>query len=524
LIGTNNTATPYALAASYDYQLAIAATLYGSDSPAEGYVQSYAAAPAAVMAIDENLDTAASMINQFTGNGACNDINSEKFPFSFWQGAASNSQVKTRNVGDYKFHMLDSEWTAVDNPGRWGSGCTALTAAVPATGMVGCNVSSNMDASHTDIFISSRAYNFDISAMQFQKGSLTAGININPANAYTYQNNISNNTDDLNMAVRYTGRLRAVGQDDASLSNYVQGCYAQDINLDVDTSNLPAAPIFSYRLREKDAANALINDTIRGNNGGATTLNDLITLPGANFQKSLAGEAELELNVNFNRAVNTAINPVVLTYNNLRTDCTTAANCQSNADGSAAHDPIGNLATNQPVVHLYGRVHTPRQRVADPDPATISATATVPIYYEFYCTGACNVGAFAANPAISPIGLLSPDDVRWYTQALHNTALDGNATTTQARNAADDARFTRSIDVGAQTATYTYDGTRGYPYKATMELNASNWLIYNRYDPAAVVNDFEIEYYTTGRWGGQDQSNMSVDANTSTNVNRRIQW
>ena len=530
-IGTNSLATAYPLAASYDYQLAIAATLYGSDSPAEGYVQSYAAAPAAVMAIDEDLDTAASMINQFTGNAACNDINSEQFPFSFWQGAASNSAVKTRNVGDYKFHILDSEWTSVDNPGNFpipGGDCIPADASVPATGKVGCNVSSSYDATHNDLAISSRAHSFDISAMQFQKGPVPpAGININAANAYTYQNNIAANGDDLNMSVRYTGRLRAVGQDNASLSNYVAGCYAQNLDLDVNTSNLNLAgyPIFSYRLRERDAANAIVNDTIRGNNGGAANLNGLITLPGTNFDKTMGGEAELELNVNFNRAVNTAVNPIVLTYNNLRTICSTPADCQSNADGSATHDPKGNLLTNQPVTHLYGRVHTPRQRVADPDPATISAAATVPVYYEFYCDGACNVGALAANPAISPQGILSPDDVRWYTQALHNTALDGNATATQARNTADNARFTtRSIDPGAQTASYTYNGSRGYPYKTTIDLNASDWLIYNRYDGAAPANDFEIEYFTTGRWGGEDQSNMSVDANTSTNVNRRIQW
>ena len=527
LIGQNTITTPYPLAASYDYQLAIAATLYGSDSPAEGYVQSYAAAPAAVMAIDENLDTAASMINQFTGNAACNDTNSEQFPFTFWQGAASNSEVKARNVGDYKFHILDSDWTKVDNPGQYGSGCTALNSAVPATGMVGCNVSSNMDASHTDISISSRAYNFNITAIKFQKGLIPSDTNISAANAYTYMNNISNNTDDLNMSVRYTGRLRAVGQDDASLSNYVTGCYAENINLDVNTSNLnlPGYPVFSYRLREKDAANNILRDNIRGNNGGAVNLNGLITLPGTRFEQTMLGEAELELNVNFNRAVNTAVNPIVLTYNNFRTICSTLANCRSYADGLPVHDPKGNLLTNQPVTHLYGRVHTPRQRVADPDPATISAAATVPVYYEFYCDNACNVGALAANPAISPQGILSPDDVRWYTQALHNTALDGNATATQARNTADNARFTtRSIDPGAQTASYTYNGSRGYPYKTTIDLNASDWLIYNRYDAAAAANDFEIEYFTTGRWGGEDQSNMSVDANTSTNVNRRIQW
>ena len=253
----------------------------------------------------------------------------------------------------------------------------------------------------------------------------------------------------------------------------------------------------------------------------------------------MKGEVEMELNLNFNRAVNLAINPIILRYNDLNASCNVLSECQSNADMTATYNPEGTVISNQDVIHLYGREHVPRHRVTGPN-------ATVPIYYEFYCDQTlvapdvtCNIGAFdnlpsALNP-ISPDALLSPDDVRWYIQTEHNVGVDGNSTFTRARIAADNANFNNganmNININADAGIYTYSGAKGYPYKVTVEVHTPDWLIYNRYDGSATinnggnnVNNFELEFSQAGNWAGQDRSGMEADSDASSTTNRRIQW
>ena len=294
----------------------------------------------------------------------------------------------------------------------------------------------------------------------------------------------------------------------------------------INTSALPAAPLMNYRLQERNVTGQVFSDT-NGTFVGATTLNSANILS-TNFTKGLEGTSDMTFNFNLDRTVNNAINPVTINHDDFNVSCQFPLNCDSSADMLPNYEPNGGLEGNATITYIYGRLHTPRQRVANPNPAAV-ANAQIPIYYEFYCDGAtgCNIGTYSVPPVapISPFALLSQDDVRWYSQALHNVTWDGNATATQARSVADDALITtKVIDAGALSASYTYNGNKGYPYKATIELSAPAWLLYNRFNAAASVNDFELEFFSTGRFAGQDRSNVNMDANTSINVNRRIQW
>ena len=487
-------------------------------------------------------------------NPFCNDTNHTSLAFNMISGEVDQLGSHS-NVGEYRFNIVDKGWTKVDwdinsdgmkhhrdNPTYYLGGATGIdcddtssailpnaTMATDASGVVlanlnGCTIDSNnhdnTDASikYRDYDIVLHPYDFNLSTVLFNAGVNGAAI---PANStdYIYMNNVN---DDTQMAIRYTGQIRAVGADDINLNNFVASCYAENIDLSISTGLLPATPLLNYRLQERNATNQIFSDT-NGTFVGATTLNTAI-IPSANFTKGLNGTSDMDFNFNINRTVNNAINPVTIAYGDFNVTCTVPGNCQSNAEMSPTHVPNGDIDSNASITHIYGRVHTPRQRVANPNPAT-AANAQIPLYYEFYCDGACNIGAFTAAPAISPFALLSQDDVRWYSQALHTIVRDGNATTTQARSVADDALITtKVIDIGAQSASYTYNGNKGYPYKATIELAAPAWLLYNRFNAAASINDFELEFFSTGQFAGQDQSGVNMDANTSINVNRRIQW
>ncbi len=498
-------------------------------------------------------------------NPFCNDISDTLLGFNMINGKI-NELNNHNNVGKYRFNIIDKGWTKADwdingdsmkhhrdNPsyfvgGATGIDCDNTTSAIVSNGVNttnaggvltninGCTIDTNNhdndDANirYRDYDMVLHPYDFNISTVQYNKGMFSAPVDINSSpNHYIYMNDVK---DDTNMSIRFTGPIRVVAADgNTTLTNFVSGCYARDVSMIVSTSALPVAPLMNYNLQERNVTTDLIlSDTDGSFTPGAIA--HTVIIPEGNFTRDGRGVSNMTLNFNLDRNVTNAINPITITHNDFNVTCRFGNECESNADLLSNYQPNEGIDENATITYIYGRLHSPRQRVADPDPATLPALANIPLYYEFYCDAnivpTCDITTYATVPtavnALSPIGLLSPDDVRWYSQALHTTATDGNATATQARSAVDDARFTRSIDPGAQTATYTYDGTRGYPYKATIQLNAPNWLIYNRYDATATFNEFELEFFTTGRWGGQDQSNMSIDANTSTNVNRRIQW
>lgn len=541
------------ISAGYQYRYDVNATTHIDENASKGYTETYV-----VPALDRNITYywRPEVLHNVSG---CNDTLNKNPAVYLANGYAINNLNRSNNVGRYELEMRDSTWTKADQaPAHHTTDltfngvtytatdhynlndCALNESFVPSTATalnntnIGCTISSshvNLDRPgivYSDYNVTVHPYDFDISTVTLNKG--INGITVPTGTSdYVYMSNVVN---DSNMSLRYSGQIRAVGANTVPLNNFVADCYAENISLDINTSALPLAPLFSYRLRETNTSNGLIFSDSNGTNGGLPELPSVLILQ-SHFLKNSFGISDMELNMNFDRNLTNAINPITIDYNWFKVSCETPGNCDSYADLNISHVPDSNLSSFSSVTHIYGRVHTPRQRVADPDPLTAPATATVPIYYEFYCNAnivpTCDITTYATVPtaanALSPIGLLSPDDVRWYSQALHTIATDGNATTTQARNASDNLRFTtRIINPGSLTATYTYDGTQGYPYKATIDINASNWLIYNRYDTTATMNEFELEFTTTGNWSGKDTSQMGLDGNSSTNVNRRVEW
>ena len=490
----------------------------------------------------------------------CNDANHTSLPLNMINGEI-DQLGKHSNVGEYRFNIVDKGWTKVDsdinsdgmkhhrdNPTYYKGGATGIdcddtssairpnaSMATDASGAVlanlnGCTIDSNNhdndDASikYRDYDMVLHPYTFNMGSIDLYKGTTNNVVVDANTSTYVYMNNI---LDDANMSVRYSGFVRAFGADDKQLNNFVSNCYAQDVSLQIEHGVVGLTPALNLRLFAVNENLIPIYDVNMTAPAGSTT--NTLGLTAANFVKDLNGSSNMELNFNLTRTVNTATNPITIWYDDLNATCVTPGNCDSNADMSNTFVPTGELESNTTITHIYGRVHTPRQRVANPNPNNAINT-NIPLYHEFYCDSAtgCNITDYDTNTfpevLLSQNGLLSQDDVRWYVQTSHSTVNDGNTTSTQARNALDNAQITtRIINPDANSANYTYSGD-AYPYKTTINLIAPNWLIYNRYDAAATVNNFELEFYTTGRWAGEDQSGVNVDSNTSINVNRRIQW
>jgi len=166
---------------------------------------------------------------------------------------------------------------------------------------------------------------------------------------------------------------------------------------------------------------------------------------------------------------------------------------------------------NKRLNFIYGRTNTPRKIFKGKEGTSL-------MYFEAYCVG--------CNKSLLPNGTdsNSTNDPRWFVNTLHNTATDGIVGTITQKNAAK-VTNTAIVPTTPSQATLNYNETSGYPYKATMENNASNWLIYNKHDINDTNNEFEVEFLkNSAGWGGVDDSNSTTNSNSSTKTNRRIMW
>ncbi len=338
---------------------------------------------------------------------------------------------------------------------------------------------------------------------------ITPITNINHGNNFTY---LSNDLD--NMAIKFDFNATAENSSNNITPNYTALCYAHDTNISLqyNSANISTqlAKLFYKELTSGVDANIT-----------ATANNVANALPASIFTTDVNGTAQIKLRVNFSRENNTTINPFIVNFNDLNiSDQTYAASGIITAtDSSSAIDANATM--------VYGRSHASRQRYEVPKDTPYPAN----IYYESYCFGT-DIGGADCNKTL--LNGFSPnykktDDVRWFINEVHNTALDGNVTTVVEKGGtnilADIVDATDNPTGNPSPSTLTYDASRGYPYKTTMENNASSWLIYNEGNPTATRNQFSVEFNIGGtNWSGAHETNTTTNNPATATTNRRTMW
>jgi len=334
------------------------------------------------------------------------------------------------------------------------------------------------------------------------------------SNSFIYMADMSH---DPEMSFHLNGTIEAVGFNGTKLSNFVDNCYAKPITLTINKTASSGAIAYQYRFENNDTAPTPQVVDINGTTGA-------INLGTNDFIKSNKGMANTVLNLNFDRNISTVINPEVVTFNTYDANCTTLSDCNINID-LTTKSTNGNLALDKNITHYYGRTHAPRNRFVGP-------TGDAFIYYEVYCNG--TIGGVTCDKALLQNGLDSnvTDDPRWFRNESHLAARDGNAGTTTTITQKGGANLVTTTalvnnDNGTERTKVSlkYNTSRGYPYKATMEDNASRWLIYNQYNPTATRNEFEVEFVnTSGAWAGKADSATTTREIGSKKTNRRSMW
>lgn len=541
------------LASGYNYRFDINATGHDGIATVPGYTRQFAGGSDynATMYWDPQTDVAIKAT-------ACNDTSDIDINFYVGNGAMLNEEEFHNNVGEYKLNIIDTTWTAVD----WATAShhvaddafttttdctTSSTTSTISSGRYGCRISTNHGSDgggrfYQDHDLEFHPYWFNMT------NTATYGANPNPIipsrgldrnttfndNTFLYMADINfNNAQDQNMSFQLIGNIAALGENNNTLNNFVDNCYAEPIDLTLNMSNITGATLYNYIYQNAD-----FRDNVSYEQSGVITnvlTTRVISLQKRDFNKTnvtRVGSVNTELYLNLDRNSSTSLNPEQITYTSYTTDCNIAGNCRMNADLVNDYETNGAMDLNKTsdntqsitINHIYGRTHASRQRYegAGPHPANI--------YYEAYCFG--TIGGNTCLKTLLPQGLASvrTDDIRWFINDSHIISNDGNISIVIQENGtnvdANDTVDATDNPVGNPSiTTITYDEDQGYPYKTTMENNASRWLIYNQNDPTARRNSFAVEFDKASlNWSGVHDTNTTTKSTGSVKSNRRSNW
>ena len=307
------------------------------------------------------------------------------------------------------------------------------------------------------------------------------------ASTYTYLSN------DLNISAGIDLNVRAENFQNTATINFTQGAWENPVDI------------------------ALVLPSITGMTENRSDINNSTLLNFTNGVKSITAadiNSSTNLIFNYNRSNNSVVNPF-----KVRGDTVTinASSLYTNTTlPTLTKTIIGSVNPDEEATFLYARTHAPRYRFND-------SNATVSIYYEIYCSGTvlgnvCDTTLLPNSPNLS-----NSDDPRWFINASH-IASSGNVGVVSQKG---DNVITALPATGVSTASVqlSYDETKGFPYKTTMQNSASTWLIYNKYNPAAATNEFQIEFLNaSSNWAGQTETNSSTNNTAASITNRRSMW
>jgi len=548
------------LSAGYQYNIEVNATNHLNNEASEGYTKTF------------NLDNSSlasyifepRSITVASANLFCNapvDIN-----LSHPLNAPDDETIRILNglidtntsidqVGEYRLSLRDTSWTTVDSDPNFmthhiapyftaNTDCYSnsdITQNVNAamnpndiTTLNGCNISSshtNNEANleYNDYNVTFHPYKFDVSGI-----SPSVGLNGDAitATSYIYMADI-NNTQDENMSYHLKGSIVALGEDNSTLSNFVDKCYAVPLDINITTSNRDLKDTdgnhvdYKVRFHDINSSNKVLtaldinvtetNTTIQTNDISIQTVQ---TPTKGYFQKNQNGKMETRLNLNYDRKKDTTVNPASIKFIKYKVNCTNATNdCTFNADlvNNKTTKGVKDLNSTIPIRHYYGRSHAPRTTIQGSD-------GNVSMYYEVFCNGT------TCNKALLQDGnnSTSTDDPRWFVNTKHTNNLGTAAQSATVQKNITVPKVTVTREANGNHPDYIglhYDGSRGYPYKTTMKNNASDWLIYNKYDANAATNEFEVEFIKpASNWAGVHETNSTTNRNASDKTNRRLMW
>ena len=410
-----------------------------------------------------------------SGCGLSNPVQNISTALPFSDGAVS-AIIVYPNVGDVNLTINDSDWTFIDSNNSKGDCIVNSTSNTPVNGKVGCLINGKKTLN----FIP-QAFNTSLAIANNSAG-------------FTYI------SKDSNVSAPLTINTTAILNGGGTATNYTKNCFAKDINTTISLMNNQTLSWGTSQSRVKFFDDLNTTSRLRSQTGSQA----IFSSSEGNFTN---GATALTFKVNFDRNVSIPDNPFNIAKNDF--------NITSIIDTSGTTGNDFSRTANMNATFVYGRTHAPRYRYS-------GSSGPAQIYYETYCDK-------DGNKTMLPSGSIgSSDSVGWYLNPQHNVSTDGNITTITDKNGLHVSHSTPTNISGGLTTTLTYDQAKGYPYKTTMQVTPSSWLIYDQYNASETTNDFEVEFYgSSNNWTGKTPAGVNqttTDSKVAPVTSKRILW
>lgn len=477
-LDSSNSHMPDLLRSGSEYNISIDAYNFGTTTNTPEYNQ-----------IKSNLDTNESLVLAADGSATTLDgtVNWTTTAFNITNGTSVyNAQhevagINFDDVGKVTIIVKDKNWAAIDNDDT------------PQT----CDGNGTWICGDKNVTFIPHHFNFS---------DINITNNDGASSKFTYISDLNNSAPStFGMSARIQTKVIAQNEINQTTRNFRSGSAYYENPVAVYSSIV--------HVPQGDANSTII----------ATALLGFGTLTDENGTKTVAwNENNLSkvLRFNFARDVNNSLNPFMVHAS----DVNLSADSNYTQLSIFGYDTTANILGEESglgdgnATFVYGRTHAQRHRFQD-------ANGTASINYEVFCN-ATDTNGVDCNKTLLPNGAdsNSTDDPRWFRNTQHNAINDGVVGTVVQKGGTGIVTAGTPTMLNPSTTRLRYNGSRGYPYKTTMENNASSWLIYNKYNANDTTNEFEVEFEGQGNWAGKHETNTTTKSDGATKTNRRTMW
>ena len=556
-------AAPFSVVAGYNYRFDINATNHANDVATKRYIQNFPPG-------DNSKWVKMNWFPDGHTVSGCNDVDDKNISINIFNGSTINYATDTSfldkvdQIGKYRFEVFDSNWTSADwDPNQMlhhtgsfapyyigGADCTTGSSDVLSSadsGYNGCNISSvhtNVDTGVNYIFLDAQFYPYT-----FNVNSLSAFAGPAGADNFVYIN--SPGADDQNMSYNIQGTFYAVGFDDGNVSNFVDNCYADDVNMSLyqqflhpepNTSNdhvTTPTPFLTYDLIDYNITNPA--DVIRpreqntftfaNDDSTALPLLPLVIVQDAQyFRKDMVGAITMDLGYNFNRSFNIPLNPRLMQMDDFNiTYAISPADIHVNLETD--YKIFGNKPLDQNVSFFYGRAKPGQFFYEDIIDPAVNTPVSVVAYCDLGFTECQNRGIMAA--------FAQTNELEWWLSADHRTVNeDGDiqlgigSITEGAGSPVVTTTTAPLVTISDMTATdASVQVQRGANPTLPMTVNidfvtppTDAWMIYNEDNNSIPSPFYRVRFIGQSDWAGHGDTGFVVDGNVSIKKNKRLGW
>ena len=339
------------------------------------------------------------------------------------------------------------------------------------------------------------------------------------------------------------GTFTAVGFDNGRLSNFVDQCYAEDLNMTLylqyqHAQPTDSEPFLSYDLDINTTTYTrptvgLGEPTYRFN--PATTGPLPIILNEEYFAKDQNGSiAAMDLGYNFKRTYNERMNPRFIQMNDLNITYFDRVD-GIKADLESDYQIFGNKTLDQNITFLYGRAKPGKFFYED----IIETSVFTPVSIVAYC----DLGFTACQDRGIMAAFAKTNEENWWLSINHNsndsdgdivlvrgtiTEGSGNPTVAPASpNALTNfANATDPTVLVAQGANPTLPMTVEIDFDTNPALTrfTDEWLIHNEYNNLVPTPFYKVRFIGDSNWTGIGDEGMVIGTEASKRKTKRLDW